>query len=180
MPIDFRTTRLDPCNTCTVLENHQKQLKSRARSEQSGAREIPCRSRQPTNGAPCVQHRMKDRTFRQATPHNCWAYTQCTATRTHWLLSQQTTTTLALQSHTTETSTRQSQCSVWACPSCRSTSCPFQLHFMDIRTCSLGLLEWVHTTQKFPGCPHSIRDISLVELNVHLGFLSNCNDPFIV
>ena len=37
---------------------------------------------------------------------HCWAYTQCTGIRTHWLSSQQTTTPPARKSHTTEASTR--------------------------------------------------------------------------
>ena len=32
------------------------------------------------------------------------------------------------------------------------------------------------SSRKFPGCPHFIRDISLVEHDVRIWFLSNCND----
>ena len=52
----------------------------------------------------------------------------------------------------------------------------------EIRTCSLELLGLVHTAgnsltrqQEVPGCPHSIRDISLVEFTCKFFFFSHCN-----
>ena len=155
---------------------------SRARSEQAGARELPCQSRQSTNGvssvSTCVQHRMKDtqhcllqsRTYRAL--HNSVERERETYIH-EWLVTIPHIVGLipSVPGHR--------HCLIT--PGCQSNKLIHLQTVGEILLLHVQLFTAAfHETQKFPGCPHSIRDTSLVEHNVQIGFFSNCNHTLIV